>query len=149
MSGTPKILTLDKPCIDHGYKGKSGGYAHVRDATGKRSMLHRQVFEQRHGYLPTVVMHTCDNTRCIEPTHLAAGDWGANNKDRANKGRSAQNVHSRRRLTAEQVAEIRQRFAKRTKFDLVNGVVALAREFRVDTGVIYQIASGRTYRDVA
>jgi hypothetical protein len=152
MTG-PKILTLDMPCLDHGYKGNGQGYASVRRPTGSRCnpkvLLHRWLFEREYGYLPPVVMHLCDNPRCIEITHLAPGDWATNNKDRAAKGRSAPWVKSRQKLTAEQVIEIRERFAKRANPDPVNGVVALAREFGVDPNVIYQITSGRTYRNVA
>jgi hypothetical protein len=78
-----------------------------------------------------------------------AGDWDTNNKDRAAKGRSALNVHARRRLTVGEVTEIRTRFATRSNPDPVNGVIALAREFGVDSTAIYQIAYRRTYRDVA
>lgn len=146
-----KVLTIDieRPCLDHGYAGRGLGYASVRRPTGNdpKVLLHRWVFLQEHGYLPPVVMHTCDNPRCIEIEHLVAGDWDLNNKDRAAKGRSAKVVPSRQRLTTEQAAEIRERFARRTRpQDMVDGVVALSREFGVDTTAIYQIASGRTYR---
>lgn len=145
------VYDVEKPCIDHGYSGGAQGYAQVRRPTGSspKINLHRWVFLQHHGYLPPVVMHLCDNPRCIEITHLAPGDWNLNNKDRAAKGRSAQNVHSRRTLTDDQAREIRERFAKRTRKDYVNGPTALSREFGVDANVIYQIGEGRTYRDVA
>lgn len=136
------------PCKEHPYKGNGQGYASVRRPTGrdKKVLLHRWVFLQEYGYLPPVVMHDCDNPRCIEVTHLLPGDWDTNNKDRARKGRSAIRVPSRQRLTAAQAEEIRTRFAMRRKKDPVNGPVALGREFGVDPNVIYQIASGRTYR---
>lgn len=134
-----------KPCRDHGYKGNRSGYAEVRHQ-GKKVKLHRLVFFKQHGHYPPVVMHRCDNPRCIEVTHLEAGDWDRNNKDRAAKGRSAKRLVAKRRLTGEQAEEIRSRFAMRGRKDPVNGPVALGREFGVDPNVIYQIASGRTYR---
>lgn len=48
-----------------------------------------------------VVMHTCDNPRCVNPKHLAIGTVGANQIDMAQKWRS------RSKLTSAQVAEIR------------------------------------------
>lgn len=102
-----------------------------------------------HGYYPPVVMHRCDNPRCIEVTHLEAGDWDSNNKDRAAKGRSAKLRMDRRTLTDDQVREIRSRYPGRGVRDNVNGVTALAREFGVDSNVIYQITDGRTYTNVA
>lgn len=145
---TPRILTFDIPCLDHGRKGNSLGYGRLRRPHGNSTvyLVHRWVFLQEHGYLPPVVMHSCDNPRCIEITHLIPGDWGLNNKDRAAKGRSATRVVAKRRLTMDNAEEIRRRFAVRAKYDLVNGVQALAREFGVDTTVIYQITSGRTYQ---
>ena len=137
-------------CIDHGLKGNPQGYARTFVRGENRKMLfHRYVFWQAHGYLPPVVMHDCDNTRCINIDHLLPGDWVTNNQDRARKGRSAVNVHTRRRLSEAQAREIRERFAVRTPRDSVNGPLALAREFGVDTKAIYQITQGRTYRDVA
>lgn len=136
-------------CLDHGLKGNGLGYARWWCRERHKKMLaHRLVFERVNGYLPTVVMHTCDNARCVEPTHLVAGDWDLNNKDRAAKGRSAQTRYDKRTLPDWVVHEIRRRFPLRTKKDPVNGPLALSREFGVDTNVIYQVASGRTYRDV-
>jgi HNH endonuclease len=53
--------------------------------------------------LPPVVMHLCDNPRCVNPAHLKAGTLDANNKDCAAKGRTAKgerhglNLHPHRR----------------------------------------------------
>jgi hypothetical protein len=138
---------LEKPCLDHGYKGSSGGYASARRPTGrdKKGLLHRWIFQQEHGYLPEVVMHACDNPRCIEITHLVGGTRNLNNKDRAAKGRSAKSRPDRRKLSLDDVADIRERFARRTRKDLINGPVALAKQYGVDPNVIYQIAQMRTY----
>lgn len=154
-----RVLYLDKPCRDHGHKGTSQGYVSVRRAESDRKpdganrtpkvLYHRWVFFMEHGYYPPVVMHRCDNPRCIEVTHLEAGDWDTNNKDRAAKGRSTEHLHKKRQLSDQQVREIRTGYAGRGVRDNVNGVSALAREFGVDTNVIYQITDGRTYRDVA
>lgn len=137
-------LLLD--CIDHGLKGNKRGYARtwVRGA-GRKMLYHRHVFLQHHGYLPPVVMHECDNPRCINIEHLRAGDWDLNNKDRARKGRSAKKRTDLRKLNDEIAADIRRRFAIRRRRDPENGPSALAREYGVDTNVIYQIASGRSY----
>lgn len=156
---TARILYCDIPCLDHGLTGNSEGYAEVRRKESDRRpdgrnrtpkvKYHRWVFFMEHGYYPPVVMHLCDNPRCIEVAHLAAGDWDSNNKDRAAKGRSAKLRMDKRTLTDDQVREIRSRFPGRGVRDNVNGVTALAREFGVDGNVIYQITDGRTYRDVA
>ena len=109
-------------------------------------MLHRVVFYRKAGYLPPVVMHTCDNHRCINPEHLVAGDWDSNNKDRASKGRSAKRNDAKRKITDEQAAAIRLRYNPvRSCKPNPNGPAALAREFGVDIGVIYNIIKGRSH----
>lgn len=139
-----QILALDIECHDHGQKGNPQGYGRfwVETEGGRKKWLaHRVVFEQFYGYRPPVVMHSCDNTRCINPAHLEPGDWDKNNKDRAAKGRSAPHRPDRRTLTDEQVRGIRQDFP-------TLGVSATARKYSRDTNAIYWIVQGRTYKDV-
>jgi len=134
-------------CIDHGYKGNGKGYAKVHRPTGRDEIvyLHRWIFAREHGYYPEVVMHSCDNTRCINLEHLVGGTRDMNNKDCAAKGRSAKAQPTQRRFTQAQVDEIRVRWAGRGKRCLVNGASALAREFGVNRSSIYDICEQRTY----
>lgn len=136
-------------CIDHGrlVSLTKDGYALVT-RPGKRSRcvgLHRLVFVQHAGLTldaiaGAVVRHTCDNTRCINPQHLVLGTIADNNRDRAERGRSAKEVPSRRALTKQEVLIIQARYTpKRCR---INGVTALAREFCVDTNVIYRVVRG-------
>lgn len=139
-----------KPCLDHGMKGNRQGYGRTYwKGHGKKVLSHRLAFFEANGYWPEVVMHSCDNPRCIEPEHLKAGTWAENNRDRAAKGRSAQVRYDKRTLSDEVVREIRERFASRFRGkDPINGVKALSLEFGVDTNVIYQVGRNKTYRDV-
>lgn len=52
-----------------------------------RIKSHRWVFLQAHGYLPTVVMHECDNPPCCNPLHLSPGDHLENAKGKVARGR--------------------------------------------------------------
>lgn len=68
------------------------GYGTVGNYTpktmGKRSgLVHRRVFVLVHGFVPPVVMHTCDTPQCINPAHLKAGTKSDNTKDAVAKGR--------------------------------------------------------------
>lgn len=54
--------------------------------------VHRIAFFEVHGYWPDVVMHTCDNPRCININHLIAGTNRENIKDRRRKGRTAKQL---------------------------------------------------------
>jgi hypothetical protein len=56
------------------------------------------------------VLHHCDNPPCVNPAHLYIGSAADNNRDRIVRGRFRANPDPwacRRRLTAEQVQEIR------------------------------------------
>ena len=132
-------------CIDHG-KTKSlrpEGYALVGipGKAGRCVNLHRLVYCQANGLTlddikGQCVRHTCDNTRCIEPTHLVIGSWAQNNKDRSDRGRSAKVVPSRQKLGPSEVAAIGAMFlggARKTH---------LARQFGVDFNVIQKVLNG-------
>lgn len=55
-----------------------------------------------------VVLHTCDNPCCCNPTHLVVGDHAMNVADRVAKGRSAKGSrNARAKLTNEKVLAIR------------------------------------------
>jgi hypothetical protein len=140
---------MTSDCIDHG-RQSSVGYARSGSAyaCGKEALLHRRVFLEAHGYAPPVVMHTCDNKRCINIDHLRAGDWVLNNKDRATKGRSAKVRLDKRKLTYTQADEIRARWLLKDfskKKDPINGVAKIARDYGVDCNVIYNIVEGKTH----
>lgn len=83
------------PCIDHEKRGNNHGYAEVYYAPLKRCVLmHRLVLcgslnlrlEEIKG---KIVMHLCDNPRCIEPKHLKLGTHKDNMLDKRMKGRGS------------------------------------------------------------
>lgn len=150
MSRPPKVdyrtLSITDECVDHQQKGKSRGkrsrtqgYGHIQG-----ELLHRIVFEFYNGYLPVLVMHTCDNPRCINPKHLIEGTWSQNNKDRADKNRSAKFNLKTRKITQEQAEEIRQVYSKTPRGN-PNSVPNLAKRLEVDPGTIYNILKGKTH----
>jgi hypothetical protein len=64
---------LLKPCKLWAGRVGSSGYGYV-DIDGVAHLVHRVVWEQHHGPLPAgfEVHHRCENTICIEWTHLVA-----------------------------------------------------------------------------
>lgn len=79
----------------------SKGYGYV-SLNGKMRIASRVSYETYIGPLGgNDACHHCDNTYCIEPTHLFAGDALANMADRESKGRTW------KKLTNEQVRLIR------------------------------------------
>ena len=75
-------------CIEYkGYVGNTGYGLDYDPDTKKTLSAHRLAFKQANGYLPKVVMHTCDNKLCINPEHLVGGNQSDNIKDCVKKGR--------------------------------------------------------------
>ena len=68
---------------------------------------HRAAWELAYGPIQAgqVVMHACDNPRCVRLEHLRLGTQAENIHDSVNKGRF--NTFGRQRLNATQVREIR------------------------------------------
>lgn len=131
-------------CICYPYAKNQEGYGLVGGyGRGKSKRAHVVVFHSVHGYIPEVVMHSCDNPTCVNPHHLRAGTKATNNADRASKGRSAKTVPSRQRLSSADVAAIRARW-KPGKAPKANpdGTVAIARDYGVDPAVIVKVIKG-------
>lgn len=134
-------------CIDHGCVGMGLGYATAwLTEDGKRytTTKHRVVFYNTHGYLPEVVMHTCDNARCINPEHLVAGTHKSNSADKFAKGRQgdARNFgegNGRAILTDAECDFIRKLYVKGSR---ETGCPALARKYKCGTSQIHRIVSG-------
>lgn len=138
-------------CIEFRHGINKSGYSRLTTREGHHVFAHRFVYcwvndvpkEDIKGY---AIMHSCDNRLCINPKHLQKGTWADNNKDRAEKGRSAANVHSRRHLTEDQVREIRKRYSPIPW--LKSGCRTLADEFGVERSTIMSIIKRETYRDI-
>lgn len=82
------------------------------EATGKWSMRQASilVYEHNHGPMEPgqVVMHRCDNPRCVDIEHLSAGTQRQNVHDSISKRRWSMNDrHKWSRLSVEEVKAIR------------------------------------------
>lgn len=113
------------------------GYGRLRRGPGgKPAFCHRIMYEHHYGRIPEgmLVMHTCDNRRCVNPDHLRLGTARDNMRDMLQKGRSTSNL-----LTEKDVREIHALNE--------NGVSvhALAVQFCVGPTTIYDILSGRAW----
>jgi hypothetical protein len=112
---------------------------------------HRVAWMLEHGReLPAnrkqVVMHSCDNPSCCNPTHLRLGTQSENITQAHERGLITVAVGEARRqskLTERQVVQIRERHAAG------ESQVALGYEFGVSQVAIHHIVRHKTWRHVA
>lgn len=113
-----------------------GSFAVITTPKPKMVSAHKVAWEWANGPVPEglVLMHSCDNRRCVRLDHLSVGSVNDNNRDMANKGRAA------RKLTDVEVLTIRARRA------LGDSCVDIGRDFAVSPVTIGRIAHRRTWR---
>lgn len=77
-------------CWSHGYKPNYFGYARIRYRETK-VLAHRFVYEQFYGPVPEglLVLHHCNNPKCVNPHHLYAGTHSDNVQDALRAGTHA------------------------------------------------------------
>lgn len=88
-------INHDTKCWEHGNPGVTG-YIEVKTYnspyfSGNSTSLHRLVYAVYHDQpLQTdqIIMHKCDNRKCVNPKHLQLGTIFQNNQDRAKKQRT-------------------------------------------------------------
>lgn len=106
---------------------------------------HRHSFVIHKGPIPDgmVVMHSCDNRVCVNPSHLSLGRIADNVLDAVSKGRNAKGERiGAAKLTAEQVMEVRALHA--------SGVASrkIGSRFGVSKTTVMDIVNGKYWRHV-
>lgn len=138
---------MTSSCVDHGRKGFGLGYATARitrNGVQSTTTLHRKVHYEQTGEWPEVVRHTCDNARCIEPTHLIGGTQVENVADCRLRNRTGDHrnfgaANGRAVLTESDCEYIRIAYVKGSR---TTGLPALARTFGCSTSQIYRVVTG-------
>ena len=102
---------------------------------GSMVYAHRYSFLVSYGHLPALVMHTCDNPKCVNPSHLVEGSNLSNMLDKSAKGRAS---HSPVRLDPSKVSDIR-------KLSGLFSQTVLAGRFGVSVRTIQSVIGRRTW----
>jgi HNH endonuclease len=111
---------------------------------GKVKRAHRVAYEEFVGPIPdgVLVLHECDNTVCIEPSHLFLGTHQNNSDDKVAKGRQARGEgNAKAKLTPEKVKAIR-------RYAVTHSYQNTADFFSVHKSTVTDIQNGRTWKHV-
>ena len=124
-------------CTSH--QPGSAGYPLVK-MNGFQTTLHRHLYMQQTGrQLPSdiFVIHSCDNKMCINPAHMREGTAADNNRDAAEKNRTAYGEnHPHAKLTEEAAKHIARSSAT---------LKTLARHHGVSIQAVHAVKHGRTW----
>ena len=121
-----------------------GGYGTIgRGRRGEGNIpAHRFVWELGHGPIPDrlCVLHSCDNRKCVRPSHLFLGTKKDNSQDAIRKGRLNQGENARHaKLKDNDVRAIK-------KDNRVHAVIA--QDYNVTRQAIDFIKNGRTWKHI-
>lgn len=116
------------------------GYGKIK-IRPKTLTAHRFSFVIHNLHSPEMVLHSCDNRKCVNPHHLRGGNHLDNMSDMKARSRQATGArHGGTRMSDEQVLELRAMYAAGIK------VKAIAVHFGIKKGSVANIACGRFWR---
>ena len=128
--------TLTEPNLPYG----------VLQVGGRLKRAHRVSYELEHGPITRMdcVLHSCDNPRCVNPSHLFLGNKTSNAKDRDSKGRQAKGEdQGMSKLSSVDASAIRSMYETGRWSQK-----SLAEEFGVSQQTISDLLRGRTWKHV-
>jgi hypothetical protein len=140
---------MDNNCIIFGKFITPKGYGQMR-FEGKTHQAHRVAFAKANNLSMSeisgkIIRHKCDNTKCVNPSHLEVGTQYDNMKDKVNRGRQSKGEENGiSKLTEFQASEIRRRYKKHCR---KNGTGALAKEFGVARVTVWKVVKRITWID--
>ena len=117
------------------------GYGAIRDDEGKTARAHRFSYELHKGPITArrLVLHSCDNRRCVNPAHLRLGTHSDNMLDAIERKRIK--MGRRAKLTTDQVKAIRALNGQMKQKDI-------ASLFDISRSIVCQILSRSIWRDI-
>lgn len=127
-----------------GNGGDKGYGLFLASSNPKRMMVaHRFSYMLAYGEVPKeiLILHKCDNRRCVKPKHLFKGNNAINSADMKRKNRSGFGErNTQHKLTEEQVIRIREIYHPKT-----NSTYKLAKEYGVSRNAISRVINGLTW----
>ena len=116
------------------------GYGKIVWGSNTGALAHRVYYQVFKGNLKDnkVIIHSCDNTRCVNPEHLRIGTRKENTEDAQLKGR----LKLRSRLTREHVINIRKLYHEGTSPEI------LAKMYKRSQGTIMDIVYRVSWKEI-
>lgn len=127
---------------------RPNGYGSIQEGgKGSRTIsAHRLSYQMHKGEIPDgmVVMHSCDNSVCVNPQHLSLGTYKENTHDMITKGRkrivAPKGIgNGKAKLNDSLVGYIRQSD---------KNTASIARELSLSANCIRDVRTGRTWSHV-
>jgi len=114
------------------------GYGWFHAASSSEKNTHRLIWEHVHGPIAEgqSILHKCDISGCVNPSHLFIGTQSDNMIDAVRKG------HRPTKLSVEQVVEIKKLLSQGLKHRVI------AEKFGVSRGTVSLIHQGRNWTHV-
>ncbi len=142
-----------------GPQGYGSLFVEVVNGRRKNVLAHRYALTRSGVEIPPgrLVMHTCDNRKCVNPAHLKIGTWGDNNRDRSLKGRSGSRVYSEDELVKYRLrfrgegntaAKLTEDQVRAIRID-PRGCTTVGRAYGVSKAMVLRIRSRRAWSHVA
>ena len=81
---------MRSPCEEWQGRLNDAGYREIDLGKGpenKPHRAHRLIWQQHHGHTDLMILHDCDNPRCINMDHLRAGTAQENSNDMVDRER--------------------------------------------------------------
>lgn len=152
MAGRKSIPVIDRflekislpkqlhDCWEWNASTGSHGYGQLMMPGNKPITSHCFSYKHFIGPIPTGlhVLHSCDNRKCVNPSHLFLGTNNDNIQDRVNKGRS---VKAMAKLSEDDVREMRRLY----NVDDVP-VSVLAQQFGIKPRTVYDVIKYVTWK---
>lgn len=122
------------------------GYGHFRRKIGDKWVMykaHRYSYEYHNGQIPigSIIRHTCDNPKCVNPSHLLVGTHKDNSQDMMSRGRKGYGVNPNHKPHQELYKEIR---LYRANNPLATGV-EIANIFSTNTAQVSRILNNKIW----
>lgn len=144
-----KTATATSGCIEWTGANNPNGYGKVK-ISGQIMDAHVAAWRIANGGNPVpvgqLIMHSCDNRKCVNPDHLSCGTSSENMVDCRDKGRvrfdSGEDVKNAV-LTDEAVRKIRSEYVPYKR-----GFRQMAREFGVSESCVRSAYEGRSWKHV-